>query len=363
MKAKYFAFPVLAFLALASALAFANDQLTSTVTIPEGQPVPVIVNNGVPSGTIQLWYHVVGTQFTCGQFAQFTLNMQDGAGAKGQSPSYPVGLNLVPTGNGTPVQLSGNPNSFSVSDATWSGASTVTVSIDCSQLSAPSDGQDIVGNLNISTSPSGSHLDTISTIQVHIVLAIPTASACLKLYSFETNNDTGALLSTVGVVEKTDKKTNVTTVNSTQPGIIATDGLVVNTCPNPQSFDLAIGLDSDWSTNPSNNPGNATFTYTETGELDPSSVGTVLTSAGTPAGETLCLGNVTLPSGDSYLATVHSQINSGILASALPANSFTFSAALSTAGTSCASNALLPTSLVSPSNPVSSSLPYTVTNN
>lgn len=358
MKVKYLAVAVVSFLALASASAFANDQLTSSVT-PLTGPTPVIVNNGVPSGTIQLWYHVVGSQFTCGQFAQFTLNLQDAAGKNGQPGSYPVALDLAQSGNGTPVQLTPATNSFSVSDNAWSGSTTVTVNIDCSKLGAPTDGQDIVGNLNQSTS-SSSNLNTISTIQVHIVLAFPAESACLKLYSFQTDQDTGALLSTISVVENAHKGTVTTTAN---PGTISADGLVVNTCPDPISFDLGIGLDSDWLTNPSNNPqqGASTFAYTESGELDPTSTGfSIPTTGGTQQGLTLCLSNVTLASGDSYLATVHSQINSGIAISSLPATAFTFSAGLSTAGTSCSAGSYLPSTLVSPSNPVTSSLPYTV---
>ncbi|HEU4983731.1 MAG TPA: hypothetical protein VFT88_13710 [Acidobacteriaceae bacterium] len=352
---KFFAVAVLSILALASASAFANDQLTSSVT-PLTGPTPVIVNNGVPSGTIQLWYHVVGTQFTCGQFAQFTLNLNDAAGTSGQTPNYPVTLNLADSGNGTPVQLAPATGSFSVADNIWSGSTTVTVNIDCSKLGAPTDGQGIVGNLNVSTSPSGSHLNTISTIQVHIVLAFPAESACLKLYSFQTDPDTGALLTTISLVENAHKGT----VTSTNPGIVSVDGLVVNTCPDSESFGLGIGLDSNWSTNPSNNPGNAVFTFTETGALDPTVTNfTVPTTGGTGQGQALCLDNVSLPSGSSYLATVHSQLNSGIAISSLPAAAFTFSAALSTAGTSCSSGSYLPNTLVSPGNPVSSSLPYT----
>lgn len=350
---KLFAVAVLSFLALASASAFANDQLTSSVT-PLTGPTPVIVNNGVPSGTIQLWYHVVGSQFTCGQFAQFTLNLNDAAGTTGQSPSYPVTLNLADSGNGTPVQLAPATSSLSVADNIWSGSTTVTVNIDCSKLGAPTDGQDIVGNLNVS-SPSGSHLNTISTIQVHIVLAFPAESACLKLYSFQNDPTSGDLLTTISLVENS----HFSTVTSSNPGIVSVDGLVVNTCPDSESFGIAIGLDSNWSTNPSNNPGNATFTYSEPGELDPTVTNfTVPTTGGTGQGHALCVDNVNLTSGNSYLVIVHSQINS-IAISSLPATAFTFSAALSTAGTSCSSGSYLPNTLVSPGNPVTSSLPYT----
>jgi hypothetical protein len=355
MKKKYLATAVLALVALVSASAFANDQLTSGVTIPEGQVnVPVIVNNGVPNGTIQLWYTVVGSSFPCGAFAQFNLNLQDALGS-GKLPSYPVALNLAQSGNGTPVQLTPTTSTFSVSDAAWSGSTPVNVSIDCSKLGIPTDGEEIVGNLNESTAPSGSHLDTVSTIQVHIKLVIPSSTACLKLYSFVTDADTGAVLDTVSLTVPHNK----TYITASTPGTILADAMVVNTCPDPETFDLAVGLDPTWSTQPNNNAGNATFTYTETGELDPTVTGfTAPTSGGTKEGEAVCVQNVTLASGNSYIATVHSQINSGTPVSSLP-SAFGFSSSLSTANTSCSSANYLPTTLVSPGNPATDSLTYT----
>jgi hypothetical protein len=339
-------------LVFASASAFANDQIVSSVTNLPGRQA-VIVNNGVPSGTIQLWYTYTGNSYPCGAFAQFNLALLDQAGTRGQAPTYPVQLNLDQSGNGTPVQFSPSPDSFSVSGLGWSGSSTVTVNIDCSGLGTPYDGQDIVGNLNEQTSPAGSHLDTISTIQVHIKLVIPSPNACLKLYSFQTTQDSGTLLSSVEVVAN-----HSGSVKSTNPGTLSVDGLVVNTCPDSQTFDLGVGLDPQWQTAPNNNPGNATFTYDITGEIDPSSLGGVAFGSGTQSGEVTCIRNVVLPAGDSFLATVHSAIMSGLSLSSLPADKdFDFSAGLYNAGSSCSSTPLSP---VSPSNPVSSVMTFTV---
>jgi hypothetical protein len=149
-------------LAMASTAAFANDQITSTVSRLSG-PIPIIVNNGVPSGTIRLDYTVVGNSIPCGQFATFNLALQAAAGTKGQTGSYPAELDLAQSGNGTAVQFTPSPSTFSVSDNAWSGSSIVTVSIDCSSIGPASDGQTIDGQLNVSTTPSGAHLDTIST--------------------------------------------------------------------------------------------------------------------------------------------------------------------------------------------------------
>ena len=358
MKTRFLVLPLA--LLFASGAAFANDQIVSTVTNGSG-PQAVIVNNGVPSGTIQLWYAYAGGAFPCGSFATFNLAMLDQAGNGKQMPTYPVTLNLVQSGDGTPVQLSASPSNFTgetaVTGEGWSTGSTVTVSIDCSKLTgAPYDGEDIVGNLNENTTPSGSHLDTISTIQVHIVLAMPTA--CLKLYSFETYQDSGTALGSVQVVA--NKKTGV--INSTNPGTISADGLVVNTCQSSQNFDLGVSLDPQWSTIPANNPGNATFTYDITGAVDPSTLN-MSALTGTPMGEGTCLQNVTLPAGDSYLVTVHSAIDSGLYAASLPASGkFSFAAEVynpTTSGMGCTGGALS-TTLVAPANPASSTLPFTI---
>jgi hypothetical protein len=354
MKSKHLTTVVFALLlALASTAAFANDQVVSTVTNLPG-PQAVIVNNGVPSGTIQLWYTVVGTAFPCGSFAQFSLGLTDTAGSSGKTPSYSVTLNLAASGNGTPAQLLPAPSQFTVSGAGWSGSSVVTVSIDCSKVGTPTDGQQIDGNLNEQTDPSGSHLDTISTIQAHIKLVIPSATACLKLYSFETDQDSGTLLTGVAVTANKNGS-----VKATNPGTISGDALVVNTCGTSETFDAKVGLDPQWQTIPINNPGNATFTYTEAGEVDPSTFNLAAFGTGTPQGQAVCLSNVTLGSGDSFLATVHSAIMSGITVISLPTDSdFDFSASLFNAGSSCGT--LLPTSLVGPTNPATSVLPYTV---
>jgi hypothetical protein len=336
----------------ATSAARANDKIVSTVT-PISGPVPIIKNNGVPSGTIQLMYTFTGTEFPCGQFATFNLGMVDQAGTSGVSPSYPVGLDLTQSGSGTAVQFSPapSPNEFSVTAPGWPGNSTVSVSIDCSKLDTPYDGEGIDGNLNEQTIPQGAHLDTISTIQVHITLVYPTQ--CLKLYSFETEQDSSALLTSVAL------QVNRGSVKSMSPGQASVDALVVNTCPSPETFDILVGLDPDWETNPHSNPGNATFTYFTTGEVDPSTFNLTTFGTGTPQGEALCLTNVTLPGNESFLTTVHSDIISGLSTSLLPSgNDFDFSATLYQAGSGCAGTPL-GSGTVGPSNPATSTVSYT----
>lgn len=346
------AIPFVLMFGLVSTSALANDQLASTVTNSAGGPQALIVNNGVPSGTIQLWYTYTGANYPCGQFATFNLALQDNVGTRGTAPTYPVELDLAQSGNGTPVQFSPSPASFEITTGSLNN-SVVTVYIDCTKLPAPIDGEDIVGNLNLST-PSGSHLDTISTIQVHIKLVIPSATSCLKLYSFETD-ETGNILNSLGATE------HAGVVKSTQPGTISVDGLAVNTCSESESFDLDVALDTNWGTQPSNGHGISTFGYLLSGEVDPATYDFTTLTGGTSQAENVCIQNLTLASNASYLVTVHSAANTPF---APPSSgTFNFGASLSTAGSACSSSAYLPLSLVSPSNPVASTLTFTVTNN
>ena len=339
-------------LALVSTTAWGNDKIISTVT-PVSGPTPIIEVNGVAQGNIRLNYTVQGTTFPCGPFAEFDLGLEDQRGT-GQGGTYPAELKLSVSGNGTPVQLLPSPDEFSVGSVGWKGSSRVTVYINCSKVSTtPSDGDVLDGQMNESTPPQA-HLDTITTVQVHITLAVPTAD-CLKLYSFESYQDTGDLLSHVDVRAPSGN------VRSTNPGQVSVDAMVVNTCQWDKSFDLLVSLDPDWQTNPSGNPGNATFTYTTAGEYDLSTYNfNTFDASGTETkqGQKLCLTNLTLPAGDSFLTRVHSAIKDGLSTSDLPIDGdFDFSATLYSANTTCTGD---PLAGVGPINPDTSHLTYTV---
>jgi hypothetical protein len=329
-------------LAMASTAAFANDNVIATVTNDTGATA-VIVSNGVAQGTIQPIYSLSASSCTTGTLATFNLAMKIELG-KNNAPTYPVTLTLEDAGNGTGVQLAASPATLTVSGPNWTGSSVVTVTIvDCTKLSP---GNDIVGNLKVSSSDS--HLKTITSINVHVREPI-SASACLKVYSFETNQDTGDQLSSVGIVVPH------LTVKSSNPGQISVDSLVVNTCPDTKSFDLAVGIDSNWSLNPSGNPGNATFTYNTSGDLDPSTFSLTSFGIGTAQGQTVCLRNVMLAQGDMFLVTEHSQINSGVNVSSLN-NPFNFSTTLYIASTGCTGSGNNPDA----PNPATSTLTWTV---
>lgn len=351
-RAPLFSLLLVLLVLLVAGSAFANDQIVSTVT-PLTNPYsssPIIQVNGVAQGNIRLVYTVIGTQFPCGAqnpFATFNLGMVDQQGS-GQHGSYPATLSLADSGNGTPVQLAPSPDSFIVNGVGWNDNSTVSVNIDCGSLPPPTDGQVIDGQLNQSTN-NGSHLNTISSIQVHIMLVFPTA--CLKLYSLESDQNTFDQLTSVKVIPL------ATVVKSTSPSAVSVDGMVVNTCSAPQAFDIGINLGQYW-TNSGATTAAATYTYTTAGEVDPTDYGLSSWGTGTPQGQTLCVKNFTVQPGYSFLMRVYSQIIAGTRITNLPAGSFPFGAALYTPGSSC-SGSLLPNTLVSPNNPASSSLSWT----
>jgi hypothetical protein len=353
--------------ALMSVLAFtgtalAKDAVQAGVTIPAGEPIPVITENGsgytpgtYATGTIQLNYVYVGTTFPQGPFARFNLglNVYDTASVKNE-PAYPVALDVEQIGGGNVSLVPGTSPVF-VSGLGWTAVVPVDISIpDDIATSADwdDDGDQLVGILRLVT-PGGSQLDTVTNVLVKITLVHPSA-ACLKAYNFITD---AALTNTTTSTEVNVNKQGK--VTSTNPyGSLSDNVLVANTCAGAESFDLKIGLDSWFTTQPSNNPGNAVFTFSTAGEIDPTTFNIGSFGTGTAQGQKLCLGSVSVPAGATFLATVHVAINNNQLASGLPAGgTFNgFVASLFGAATAC-SGALNP--MANP-NPVSAPLAFTI---
>ena len=240
----------------------------------------------------------------------------------------------------------------SVSGLGWAGSVLVTVSISPDVANDPDlddDGDVIVGKLQLQADDQ--HLKTPTDILVKIRLVHPTA--CLKVYDFITDASLANTLTATEVNVNPRGK-----VTSTNPyGSLSQNVMVVNTCAISESFDLRVNLDPWFSTQPSNNPGNAVFTFSTNGEIDASSFNIATFGLGTAQGQNLCLQNVAVPGGSTYLATVHMNINNGLPATGLPAGVFSgFGAALTAPGASCA-GALV--SSATP-NPISAPLPFSI---
>lgn len=349
-------------LAAFSGSAFAKDAVQASVTIPPEQPVPVITENGsgytpgtYANGTIQLDYVHVGTTFTAGHFATFNVALNVyGANDARNEPAYPVSLALEQIGADHLSLVPALP-SVQVPGPVWTQVVPVEISIPVDVASDPEwaqDGDQLVGNLRLVT-PGGSQLDTVTNIQIKIRLAHPTA--CIKVYNFITDD---TLTHTVtGIEVKVNAQQNK--VTSTNPyGTLSSNVLIVNTCGVPESFDLSAALDGWFSTQPSNNPGNAVFTYSNAGEIDPAAFDIASFGSGTPQGQNLCLTDVSLPPGSSFLATVKMSINKGSSAATLPgAGVFDgFGATLYGANSACGGS---PLGVASP-NPVDAPLTFTI---
>lgn len=337
----------------------AKDAINASVT-PVSGPTPIVVNNGNPYsngtfavGTIQLFYTVTAFQFPSGQFATFQVGLRDQNEIQNPSTVYPVMLSLVQPGSSN-LTLTPVPASFNVTGTSWTSSSIVTVSIPSGVAQDPSlniDGTDLVGNLQLETSPQGAHLDTVTTIQVHVKLIHPTA--CLRFFDFITDEAFTTTVSST-VVNLGGHPLKVVATNPF--GQFSDNLLVVNTCGVSESFDIKAGLDSDFQTTPHGNPGNAVFTYFTSGYVDPNSFNVTGFGTGTPEGEQLCLTGISVPAGDTFLVTVHMGIDKRTLPSQLPSNNtFMFSGGLYTAGSACSGT---PDSLATP-DPASASLSFT----
>ena len=352
---------VASFLVLSGLLtgnAFA-DAVRAGVTIPAGQQqVPLVTENGqgytqgtYAVGTIRLDYTVVGTSFPAGAFATFQLNMSDVL-TSGRTPSYPTLLSIAQNGNDK-VTLTPANSPLSVSGIGWAGSVMVTVSISPDVANDPDlddDGDVIEGKLQLQAEDQ--HLKTTTDVMVKIRLVHPTA--CLKVYDFITDASLSNTLTATEVNVNNRGK-----VTSSNPyGSLSQNVMVVNTCAVSESFDLRVNLDPWFSTQPSNNPGNAVFTFATEGELDASSFNIGTFGLGTGQGQNMCLQNVTVPGGSSYLATVHMSINNGLAATGLPASGVFsgFGAALTAPGAACAGAVV---SGATP-NPISAPLPFSI---
>jgi hypothetical protein len=340
-----------------SGTAWAKDSLAVTVTNASGSPL--IVNNGQAVGTIQLFYTLEASEFPTGPFATFDVSWLINPGSHATTYGSGVNFTLVQDQQGGNVDLAAIPSSFILTSAGQSGLSTVTISITNDKDGNPpsdADGTDLVGNLKLDAGPN---VGTVTNIQVHIRLVHP--SSCLKVYTFVTDQDFSlGILSTTNL-NVPARGANAGKVTSSQPGQFSDNVLIANVCGVDQSFDLGIGLDPSFSTNPNDNPGNAVMTYSASGEFDTTNFNVLLAGSETPNHQNLCLQNVTVPAGTSFLATVHSKVRNSWPQASLPGDkSFDFAASLYQNVNAACTGAL--DTMATP-NPATFSLPFTINGN
>jgi opacity protein-like surface antigen len=337
---------------LIGAPAYAGDAVKASVQIPSGQLVPIITENGnaysqgtYAVGTIQLLYTVNAYQFPVGSFASFDLSMEIATYKTNPATTYPATVRLDQVG-GTSIVLTPDTTVFPVGGTSWTQTTRFQISI--SEGVPDADGTTLVGNLRIA---ANNHLDTVTNVQVKILLVHPTA--CVRFYHFITDQAFAEIVTATDVnVTKKGK------IASTNPyGQFSDNLLVVNTCAVDQTFDLGMALDPWFATTPNGNPGNAVFTYSKTGAVDPGTFDILAFGTGTPQGQSLCLQNTTVEAGDAFLASVHMGINNGLPSAGLGTSGiFSFPGQLFAPASGCAGSFALPVI----SNPATATLSYTV---
>ena len=330
--------------------AAAGDAVKASAT-PNTPPTPLVMQNGTgltpgtyAVGTIQLFYTVQAMQFPTGPFATFDLGLAIAAGKPNPATAYPAPLTVRQSGS--ELTLTPDTSSFLVSNAAWTGSTRVTISIPDGVSN--NDGTDLVGNLQLEAGGQ-SHLDTVTTVQVHIKLVHPTS--CLKMYVFVTDENF-----TQVVTSATVNLTPHGKLSATNPGQFSENVLVVNTCAASETFDARVTLDSRFKTNPSGNPGNAVFTFSTAGEQDPSTFNLLAFGTGTGQGQLLQVTNVTVNAGDMFLMTVHLGIDKDQTWTGGSSGTFSFSGAMyvpSTAFTTLVAG-------VDAVNPATATVTYTV---
>ena len=301
---------VLSALLIAAALftagssAWAKDAVVAGVTAISPAN-PIIVQNGNPYsqgtyaiGTIQLFYPVAAYQFTAGNFGSFQLDLSIKQGTSNPATQYPATLNLKQTGSAN-LELDPAIDSFLVTGPAWTGSTTVDINIPQSVALDPAfqvDGAELVANLQLVV-PDRRFLDTVTTIQVHLILMHP--SACLKVLNFVTDNGINNQINSIDVSKNSNN--NRVSSSPTEPHYIV---VVANTCSVDQCIDARFTIDSDFQLK----SGQPVKTFSSSSIIEGfQDVGTFLASGPTadPQGTATCLtvanSCIQIPAGDSFL--------------------------------------------------------------
>ena len=230
-----------------AASASAKDAVVAAIGSPMTPSNPIVIQNGTQYsqgtyaiGTIQLFYTVPAYQFPAGNFGYFTLDLSIQPGKNTPTTNYPAALSLKQTGSAN-LDLVPLTDSFNVDGTSWHGSTRVDIKIPASVASNPSfqvDGSELVANLQMVTQ-NRANLDTVTTIQIHLILAHPTD--CLKAYSFITNNDNAAQVDPIQVSKQSNNQK--VSSNPQNPHYIV---VMTNTCSVAQCVDSRFGLNNDF---------------------------------------------------------------------------------------------------------------------
>ena len=328
------ALSLLGFVFAAAPAARAGDDVAVAVTIPAGEPAPIVTENGNPYangsfavGTLRLEYTYVGTTFPAGLFASFELGLTT-TPRSGPAPGYPVDLWLEQTGSSALV-LTPDTSSFVVPGSSWSDSTLIAVEIPAWVGSDPTlneDGDAIIANLQLKTT-SGSKLGTPSSIQVKIRLVHPTA--CVRHFTFlsdrELLEEVTSMAITFYASDHNSKPNEVQTVTPTKN--VNQNVLLVNTCDTDETVDLDIDPDDRFEIPQPANPNNSAkrvFVYSTSGELSPGAIDLGTLTEVDSLEPTLQLTDLVIGAGETVLVTVHLQLDAALTALNVGASPFSF---------------------------------------
>jgi hypothetical protein len=229
--------------------AWAKDAAVAVVDAPGA----IVMHNGNhysqgtnAIGTIQLFYTVVAEQFTGGYFGSFDLDLSIKEGKPKPPTYYPLYLNLRQTGSKN-LELDPATGSFHVYNSGFTGSTTVNIIIPQSVADDPAfqvDGAELVANLQMETAGElrQYHLDTATTIKVHLILMYPSDGACLLVRNFIANNGITGEVDPLSVSKSSVGQQSVSS-DPNNPHYIV---LAANTCSIDQCIDSSFSLHSDF---------------------------------------------------------------------------------------------------------------------
>jgi hypothetical protein len=342
---------VMVLVALLSASALAKDAVKTAVSNPS--PAALVVENGnaysqgtYAIGTIQLFYTVEGFTWPA-SVGSFDLSFAIQAGSTRPFTSYPTSLTASQIGSDD-LSLS-LPGTFSVGSAAWTtGPHNIQIDVNPALVGQPADdGAELVANVKLSA-PGGANLDTVTNIQVHVLLVHPTE--CLKLYNVITDQGMTTNLSELGIGVSVNRQGKV----SSTPPQMSNNIIVVNTCSDQQEFELGAFINGNFEL-ANGQPVKSYISSTDDFLTGITSGITLI--GGKPHGASTCLGftgTSALPGNSMLLITMHMSMKD----SAAVLGSYTgFSATMWQAGSSCGlSPAAASFTNVGPSSSVSTSL-------
>jgi len=168
------------------------------------------------------------------------------------------------------------------------------------------DGTELVANLQLST-PSGTHLDTVTTVKVHLTLVHPSQTACIVPLHLVANNDINSNLSSTGIVLSVHVDNGL---NTSQQGrhVVA----LVNTCSEAKTIDLNTALNEHFKLQ-SSAAVQTTNVNQEIADINQLLGVNWGSATWTNNGNALCLSGVSVPANQTFVVAEHISMKSSAL--------------------------------------------------